>query len=259
MPKFDGSKGLIHYRDWPAHKPKAGLIYLHGYGEHSGLYHRFAHALNANEIRVWAIDAGGHGLSGGERGAPDQESYAADGLALSEIAQASVPGLPLILAGHSMGSVAAALIATRRPELYTGLLLTGAPLEDVDPVVLESLDQVEMSRDQFYREELAADPLLAWVEDAGPPRLDLSAALAEIDQSLPETDLPILLINGEHDPVGTPMVARRMADRCQSARTIEIPDGLHDILNDTSHREVASLIADFALQVSDETKRLSTT
>jgi alpha-beta hydrolase superfamily lysophospholipase len=258
MPTFDGAGGAVFYRDWAIGEPKAGLIYLHGYGEHSGLYHRFANALNASGIRVWGIDAGGHGLSGGDRGAPEPEDYAADGLRLTEIARATQPGLPLILAGHSMGSVAAALLAGRRPELYVGAVLTGALFEDIDAKVLEHLAEIEMSRDPFYLDELAHDHLLTWVEEVGPLRIDLSSALQEIARLLPGVEMPILMINGELDPVGTPEVARRMANRCLSARTVEIPGGLHDILNDTAHQEVASLIAHFVLEVSAKGK-LSTT
>ncbi|TGR92564.1 alpha/beta fold hydrolase, partial [bacterium M00.F.Ca.ET.191.01.1.1] len=70
MPRFEGASGQVYYRHWAPLKPTAQIVFLHGYGEHSGLYHRFANSLNARGIGVWALDAIGHGLSDGERGNP---------------------------------------------------------------------------------------------------------------------------------------------------------------------------------------------
>ncbi len=41
------------------------VIFLHGFGEHTGLYHRYGFALNAAGIDLWAVDQFGHGLSPG--------------------------------------------------------------------------------------------------------------------------------------------------------------------------------------------------
>ncbi|TGQ49523.1 lysophospholipase, partial [Mesorhizobium sp. M1C.F.Ca.ET.210.01.1.1] len=46
MPRFEGASGQVYYRHWAPLKPTAQIVFLHGYGEHSGLYHRFANSLN---------------------------------------------------------------------------------------------------------------------------------------------------------------------------------------------------------------------
>ena len=38
MPYFDGVSGRVYYRSWDAPDARAGIVFLHGYGEHSGLY-----------------------------------------------------------------------------------------------------------------------------------------------------------------------------------------------------------------------------
>ena len=43
------------------------MVFLHGFGEHSGLYHRFGNALNGAGIDLWALDEIGHGLTDGDR------------------------------------------------------------------------------------------------------------------------------------------------------------------------------------------------
>ena len=58
-------RGRAYYRHWAAATPRAGVIFLHGFGEHTGLYHRYGFTLNAAGIDLWAVDQFGHGLSPG--------------------------------------------------------------------------------------------------------------------------------------------------------------------------------------------------
>ena len=65
MPFIDHSKGRAYYRHWAAEEPRAVVVFLHGFGEHTGVYHRYGFALNAAGIDLWAVDQFGHGLSPG--------------------------------------------------------------------------------------------------------------------------------------------------------------------------------------------------
>jgi hypothetical protein len=58
MPFFDGQAGRVYHRHWAAAQPRAALVFLHGFGEHTGLYHRYGAALNARDIDLWALDDG---------------------------------------------------------------------------------------------------------------------------------------------------------------------------------------------------------
>jgi len=99
----------LHLQRWPAAAaPPRGLVLIvHGLGEHIGRYAPVAEFLN---VRGWAVagyDQRGHGRSGGARGAmPEAFSLAAD---LAQVIDAArLPGLPLVLLGHSMGGLLAA-------------------------------------------------------------------------------------------------------------------------------------------------------
>jgi alpha-beta hydrolase superfamily lysophospholipase len=113
----DGTKLFV--RKWkPADGVKAVLQIVHGMGEHSLRYERFASRLCEAGIEVWVADMRGHGLTanlkvndpakGGALGhCADQRAPArliSDihrvGLALRE----EYPSLPLFLMGHSWGS-----------------------------------------------------------------------------------------------------------------------------------------------------------
>jgi alpha-beta hydrolase superfamily lysophospholipase len=68
MPTFDGATGRVYYKAWRVPAPRtAAVVFLHGFGEHSGLYHRYGDALNRAGIELWALDEIGHGLTEGER------------------------------------------------------------------------------------------------------------------------------------------------------------------------------------------------
>ena len=45
----------------------AAVVFLHGFGEHSGLYHQLGNTLNNTRIELWALDEIGHGLTEGDR------------------------------------------------------------------------------------------------------------------------------------------------------------------------------------------------
>ena len=249
MPTFDGAGGRIYYRDWVPEHAIGGMVFGHGFGEHSGLFHRFAFRLNALGIRVWGIDALGHGLSGGKRGEPAVADLATNVRTLTEIARAAAPGLPLVVAGHSMGSIAAALALVQDPGIYRAAVLTGAPIEGFDFSVLDVLDDVVMSRDPFYLDQLENDPLEAWTRDAPPPGRAALDADKQIWPALGDLDTPILFVNGENDPIAPPAMGARAAARCRDAQAVEIDGGCHDILNDSPHAAVTDLIGEFVLNV----------
>jgi alpha-beta hydrolase superfamily lysophospholipase len=68
MPYLGGTACRVYFRAWRARAPRsAAVVFLHGFGEQSGLYHRLGNALAVAGIDLWALDEIGHGLSEGER------------------------------------------------------------------------------------------------------------------------------------------------------------------------------------------------
>lgn len=136
MPFFDGRTGQVHFRHWPAAGgavPTASLVFLHGLGQHSGQYHRFAGAMTASGIDVWAIDHTGHGLSEGDPGvgAPLSD-LAADAAALADIALAELPEVPQAVMGHSLGAVTALTVLAHRDHEFASAVLCGIPRSAVE-------------------------------------------------------------------------------------------------------------------------------
>ncbi len=263
MPHFTGVAGSVYYKHWRTEGTRIGaVVFLHGLGEHSGLYHRLGNALSAVGIDLWALDQIGHGLTGGERSVVHPvDDLVENACRLTASAAAHSPDTPLVLAGHSLGAAVAALVAVCDPRPYRGLVLSGAPLSPLpsvqDPAAgddLElALDLDDRSSDPFHLDELANDPLAT---TTGSGRRTLASVLApawrEFAVSLDSLALPALIVHGTSDPVVPVADARRWAGRLPDARFVEFAGARHDVLNDTVHRAVATEIAAFVARVTDD-------
>ena len=258
MPTFGGVTGRVYYKAWRGPAPRTtAFVFLHGFGEHSGLYHRLGNALNNAGIELWALDEIGHGLTEGDRAVIRSiDDLVQNGRRLTAIAEAVQPGRPVWLAGHSLGSVAAAVAAAREPRRYAGLILSGAALSPLDWVLALGdddaeelgLDPADLSSDPFYLDELAYDPL-AFTSAAGERTLAtvLPPAWDELAGAFRQVTLPVLFVHGSEDQVVPAAHARAWSGRLASARLTEFAGARHDILNETVHREVAAAITEFVL------------
>lgn len=250
MPFFTGASGRSYYRNWGISAPRSIVLFLHGAGEHSGHYHRMAGALNAAGIEVWAPDHIGHGLTEGERGGIlGIPQLAANARVLLNIIRAARPGLPIVLAGHSLGGVTAAYMLTRRTKGVAGAILTGSPLKPGPMVLPASFD---VTRDPFFIDMLDTDPLAAPFppERVAERRRLMAAVCDDMAERLAELGTPILLINGTDDPIAPADYAEGLAGRLQNARSLIYPDACHDIINDTCFERVQADMVDFVRDVA---------
>ncbi|WP_159813055.1 alpha/beta fold hydrolase [Actinomyces sp. zg328] len=100
--------------------PRAVIQLVHGMGEHTARYGAFARRAVEAGYAVVADDHRGHGLT---MASPDESGHTADAdgaeRILADLAQArgwigrAFPGLPVILIGHSWGSILARVLAPR--------------------------------------------------------------------------------------------------------------------------------------------------
>lgn len=127
FPSFDAKK--LFYR---LYLPRAGLgekyllVILHGHGEHSGRYEKFATFLQNEEIGIGVFDFRGHGRSQGPRVYIDSfEEYLRDISCFVDFLN-SKHGMENngILLGHSLGGLAAVHWALRFPARLKGLILS---------------------------------------------------------------------------------------------------------------------------------------
>lgn len=234
------------YRWVPDGEPTAVVQIAHGMAEHAARYERFATALTGAGYAVYAEDHRGHGRTSERTGmgylsdADGFDTVAADIDALFRVAQEEFPGRPLVLFGHSMGSMLARHYASSHSPDIAALILSGTAgdpglLGKVGQQVARAEAKVRgartpsplmnamvfgqynkafkptrtdfdwLSRDEAEVDAYIADPLCGKVFSSG-FYADILSGLARINDdanvSKVRGDLPILLIAGTKDPVG---------------------------------------------------------
>jgi len=261
MRQFDGAAGTVNYREWLVAEPRSVAVLVHGVGEHSGLYDRFAAHLNANMISLLALDQIGHGLTEGNRAEIESlQDLVRDVVSLTQIAVDSHPTVPVVLIGHSLGGIVAAVVAGRYPDRYTGLVLSGTTLaapadwsevEEVDESAADEFDMdlSALSADPWYLAAMANDPLVfsGGAEMTRSLRRVLPPAWEELGSSLPKIHIPVLIVHGEDDEVSPFAAAEKSARQLTNAHVICFTGGKHDVLNDTAHEGVAAVIGQFVV------------
>lgn len=250
MPFIEHNGQRAYYRHWATADPRAAVIFLHGFGEHTGLYHRYGFALNAAGIDLWAVDQFGHGLSPGPRGnfgTIEDSSALAD--SLIELAEQANPGIPLVAQGHSFGSIVTLFRLLQQPDRYRAGVISGAPLVPV-PELLDTdtsleLDPGWLSSDPFYVDSLENDPLAFVEADSVPLARELDRAWDRFGAELPTLTVPTLAIHGENDPIAPIGALRAYAEQIPALTLAEFARARHDILNESVHRDVAATIIEF--------------
>jgi acylglycerol lipase len=107
----DGMRLLRHWRVPKGTTIRANLFICHGTHEHSGRYHELAAKCCRCGVSCHALDFRGHGQSGGARGDIGGLDGAIDDVVslVASVVASSHPALPIVLLGHSLGSMIAML------------------------------------------------------------------------------------------------------------------------------------------------------
>jgi alpha-beta hydrolase superfamily lysophospholipase len=281
--RFTDSDGVeIAYRTWsPRELARGAVVVLHGASDHSGRYARIAEALADRGWAVFALDQRGHGLTAGSTGAGCTGPRGLAGILddveqLVGLARGAVDGSPVVVLGHSLGSIVAVRYAELRPDTLRALILSGpiglaAGADEMIPqlqgAVAAGMGDVPvdaslstfnaafepartpydwLSRDESEVDGYIADPLCG--DDLpvsyGWALAGLEAArdgLADVDR-LPAS-LPVLVVAGERDPASDfTKQARELVERMRGAGVTVTekyyPEARHEVLNETNRDEV---------------------
>lgn len=273
MPEFTDAHGIaIVYDVHPAQtETRAVVQLLHGVGEHAGRYARLIEALTAEGYAVYAADHRGHGRTGVGHYGGDLSKIGRPGpgglrAALAAMRQLTLqirdehPGLPLVLLGHSGGSVLAQMLVNDHPEAYDGLVLTGTALRRPGWIRASNLNKPWNGPGAMGTEWLSSDLSVgrAFLDDPLTTTEDPIKLLGVRDSlrmyGLPRKDLgrdiPTLLMVGRDDTVGGPRSVHKLADAYRTrsgftdVTTLVYPGARHEIFNEVMQADVrADLLA----------------
>jgi alpha-beta hydrolase superfamily lysophospholipase len=250
----------ITYDVYSVSKARAVVLLVHGIGEHAGRYHHVAAAFNSAGYAVYAPDVRGHGRTGvhaaggdmsklGRLGRGGLTGAVDDMRQLTEIIRAENPGLPIVLLGHSMGSIHSQILINERAGDYAAVILTGACSRTPGYMAAGDLNKPFkspgatghewLSRDPEVWAKFAADP---WTFDADVLKLyGIPAGLKLFGRpSRHMAQVPLLIVAGEKDSLGGERSVLKLANDYivragqPDVTVIVYPDARHEVFNETN-------------------------
>jgi acylglycerol lipase len=215
-------------RHWPAVTPRAGVLLIHGLGEHSGRWEEVGEQLAAAGLETFGWDHRGFGASAGERAWIDRWSRFHDDVEdrLAAI-RAALPGLPVILYGHSMGGLIALGYCVSDRPLPDLLVLSAPGIDDhaprwkhaLAPLLARVLPRLRIANG-IPAEMLSRDPARQEATRSDPLNLDASTTgfgarffeeQARVRAVAARLSIPTLVIHGLDDPIVPPRSSEPLA------------------------------------------------
>jgi acylglycerol lipase len=250
---------------WPAApgKPKAVVLGLHGFGDYRKAWDEPAEIWAKDGITTYSYDQRGFGGSPTRGRWPGTEALVGDAKAMVALLRAQYPGVPLYLAGESMGG-AVALVAEDQGAEIDGLILLATALRSRDtfgPVATAGLWFFAHTIPWFpsgptsidYKptdnpktlEKLRNDPQI--MRQA---RLDMGYGLVDLmdaaRESASRVHVPYLMLHGLGDriiPQQPVKAAIEVMPRRPDSKLAFYKEGYHLLLRDKEGKTVAADVA----------------
>jgi lysophospholipase len=256
--KTPGGDALYAEEFLPKGDPKGVVLVTHGYAEHCGRYRELAHVITNAGWAVLTYDVRGHGQSPGARGFIEHfDTYLDDLRAAHAAAKQLAPGKPLVMLGHSHGSLITlrALVDSKPPETvaaivsspYLALRLAVPAYKKVlarfasrvAPALAQanSLRVEDLTSDKQKQQERLADKLCfdvataRWFTEA-------SAAQAFVESHADRIKVPTTWLVGGADPIADPAASKRVAARVSGAHYHDLVGLKHEVFNEVDRGKV---------------------
>ena len=241
LPRFKSDSGLAFTRTGEG----PSLVLIHGVGLRLEAWLHQIRELSAC-FTVYAVDMPGHGESDLMPECTDIPAYT-DAVAawVSESVKT-----PVLIAGHSMGSMIALNFAIRYPQLCTGIAALNSVYRRSDDAKKAVISRVRQIKESITAENVTAPvkrwfdfPLQGddvqhaflcseWLSNAS---LDGYRQAYEVfcfndgpsDNDLEDLTVPALFLTGEGDPNSTPEMSRSMAQLCPDSESCIVKTARH--------------------------------
>lgn len=235
----------ILLRNWTIDKPKATVLLVHGYGEHSGRYEETASRLNSAGYSVFSYDRRGEGQTEGTKGHIQSiKNHVSDLIELRKLVD--IKGKFFLMA-HSLGGlVSLTYLLDHKPTDIDGVVLS-SPFIKIDdgtaPILQKlagliaamfpklptiALDVNLISRDPKEVEKYVNDPLIFHGKTNAKTGYEMIKAIKHVQAKFSEFDLPFIILHGSEDKLADPQGSKWLYERSKSKdKKMTILDGLY--------------------------------
>ena len=265
---FTTADGLrLFTRTWhPSDTPRAHVVLVHGYAEHTGRHESVARAFTEQGAVVHAYDQRGHGQSEGRRAYVDRfEQYLDDLHRFLQRIRPQTDDRPLFLFGHSMGGLVVLSYLLRQQPSIRGMILSSPAIEinpDLAPLLRRFAQWIghfaptlpttrspegALSRDPAVVEAAQNDPLNYHGRVPARTGAEMLRMGSEVQSRLDEVSTPFLVVHGTADVLTSPEWSQRLYERAASDdKTLQLYDGLyHETFNEPEGDEVLATFGDW--------------
>jgi len=249
----------LFWQAWlPDDAPRAVLVIVHGFGEHSGRYNYLVDYLAPRGIAIYGFDQRGYGRSAGKPGTiRSWDEYRADLRAFLQLVRDRHPNLPLILMGHSMGGLVVGSYVEADQSGLAGVILSSPLLAkpNVSPIMHTAskilsriapgrifdvgVDAQAISRDPAEVKRYVDDPL---VHSKATPRLstEMDKTIVSTQAHASQLTIPLLIFHGDSDQIVPITGSKHFYRNAGSADKIFkiYPGGYHESINDVDRNQV---------------------
>lgn len=246
--------------------PKAELLIVHGFGEHSGRYGHVMSYFAGHDISSTAIDVRGHGRSDGRRGHCDRFSGFHDDLdALLDHVRARASGAPLFLLAHSHGGLIALSYAATRPHPFAGLIVSAPLLRLKLPVpvwktaaarLLSKVAPALALGNEIKSSDLTHDPQMVAAHEVDELCLkvatsrwytEMTATQGLVVDRVAELRTPLLLLQGSDDRLVDPDATRHFFELVPAeVKKFGWYEGFfHEIFNEVERMRVLTEVSEW--------------
>ena len=258
----------LYLQAWLPDSPKAGLLLIHGLGEHSGRYASLVDRLVTEGIAVFTFDGRGHGRS--VPGKPDAyfasyRDYLEDIDALFGKVLAYLPGLPAFLYGHSMGGGMAAGYVIRYQPQAAGVILSSPAIKEaentsklliaVSGLISKWLPRLKALKLDATRISRIPEEVQAYLSDslnytqAIPARTahEVYQLMQMIQADAASFELPVLVVHGTEDGLTNRKGSELFVQKAQTEdKTLRLfPGGYHELIHDHDREEMIQTVVDW--------------
>ena len=255
--------GQLHGIYMPVKGAKAGVILVHGIGEHTGRYRHLAEFFNKNSYSFIGLDLPGHGRSPGKRGHISSLGICNNIIdSMAARLRDDKQDLPLVLYGHSLGggialnylltavNIKQAIISSpwlklsNEPPAFKVLLASAVQFVLPSFVQHSGLNPEDFTSDSGMLEDYYSDPLNHSMISAR-----LYVAAAKNAEALlgcrDKITVPVLIIHGAKDRISSVEGSETFAANNSMAELKVWAEGRHELHNETFREKVMKYVLEW--------------